>query len=783
MTTKEINELLTSACQRYYEWMSDNKKGQSIIEVFQINQGRQVGIYLLKLSSQIFNLDSIAFNFNNEKIYDSSQIKILEYDYDKRVLVIKPTPECVIDFNKVSPLDIQIISDLKFLIERLGEYFKKNGEKIKLPLNAPDIKFNASKFDYLTDSTPSYQQEIALNTIFQNPLTYIWGAPGTGKTRFVLSNCLLKYIRENKRIGIFAPTNVALEQVMNGILEFTDKANIKREKILRIGNPSRKFAQKYPEICEVAGIERQIKQLKKQIQILKGLLGVSDIDLDKNKVENIEEIILNIANLKRENIEITEELTRLKSDARLSSNSIDDLKKSINLLKEKEAKYHNYKSTFFGRILKKLSLNLSYETRIYDIRKVISTKEFLLSEKEDEVSSLQIKIGIHQNKYQKNDEYYQKQKNNLSAINFHHNELNDIWLNNNNEIETLKKLKISLKELINNVERSSLLEDEYKKYPPSVLEQKLNDYISELTKLEAKSLGERIKEVSVIGATLDGFISRQIENDVSFEHVFIDEAAYCNVAKALVVFTLECPVTFLGDHKQLPPVSEMNKTEFNNSYEICLPILQSALYTESFFNCEFPKLVDDFLQNREPVFKNTITAELKESHRFGNNLAQVLDTYVYQNGFTGISEKTQQTEIIVLHADFIKGSKKRENPNEAFAIKNYLETSNDTDFAILAPYNNQVQMIGNLLPEVRNDQRILTVHKSQGQEWSTVIFSVTDTYNMWFVDSTNTVSTALNLINTSVSRAKKKLVIVCDTTYWLRQPEQFIYGLITANNT
>ena len=88
--------------------------------------------------------------------------------------------------------------------------------------------------------------------------------------------------------------------------------------------------------------------------------------------------------------------------------------------------------------------------------------------------------------------------------------------------------------------------------------------------------------------------------------------------------------------------------------------------------------------------------------------------------------------------------------------------------------------LGKQLPEARHNQQILTVHGSQGREWHTVILSVVDTYDKWFTDSKNELSKGLNLINTAVSRAKKRLIIVGDLNYWHRQQGQLLQGLVAV---
>ena len=89
-------------------------------------------------------------------------------------------------------------------------------------------------------------------------------------------------------------------------------------------------------------------------------------------------------------------------------------------------------------------------------------------------------------------------------------------------------------------------------------------------------------------------------------------------------------------------------------------------------------------------------------------------------------------------------------------------------------------MLGQHLPLERNELKILTVHGSQGREWDTVILSVVDTNDKWFVDSMLPKSKGLNLINTAVSRAKNQLILVCDTDYWFNQNGQLITDLLKS---
>lgn len=61
------------------------------------------------------------------------------------------------------------------------------------------------------------------------------------------------------------------------------------------------------------------------------------------------------------------------------------------------------------------------------------------------------------------------------------------------------------------------------------------------------------------------------------------------------------------------------------------------------------------------------------------------------------------------------------------------------------------------------------------------ILSVVDTTKKWFTDSNNLISKGKNVINTAVSRAIDRLIIVCDHDYWTdsSQQSQLIYKLLS----
>ena len=169
--------------------------------------------------------------------------------------------------------------------------------------------------------------------------------------------------------------------------------------------------------------------------------------------------------------------------------------------------------------------------------------------------------------------------------------------------------------------------------------------------------------------------------------------------------------------------------------------------------------------------------DLTQTFRFGKNLAALLNQFIYKNGFCSAA-KTHDLQIKILNAPVMLCSKDKEkntNTSEAQAIKKYLATHSPDDYAILTPYVNQKKKIADVCNIHDN---VLTVHKSQGKEWSTVILSIANIAPHWFTDSSQKSANALALLNTAVSRAKEELIVVCDYNSWMRCDQQFLTHIL-----
>ena len=271
------------------------------------------------------------------------------------------------------------------------------------------------------------------------------------------------------------------------------------------------------------------------------------------------------------------------------------------------------------------------------------------------------------------------------------------------------------------------------------------------------------------------------------DHIFVDEAGYCNCLMSLALMANGVPLTLLGDHKQLPPVCTVDEETLRRYIEkggfMRYGFLwsQSSLFTESLLTDSPAGLSQTFVDLADPRFARTKRVDLTESHRFGSNLGEILDRCVYRNGVKGLGN--DPLEIVCIDVT-CPPRDKRVNFPEAEAIRAYLSEMNEPDFCILSPYRTQIETLRKVMPEMEN--RIMTVHKSQGREWDTVILSVQDGRGcdrevpLRFTSSHTDVG--LKVINTAVSRARRKLVIVCDTEFWLKQEDEIIGELIFGSD-
>lgn len=780
MTTQELNQLAINGSETYLRHLRDpaNNHGRSEIRVHSIEPGKN-GYYALRLSQRLFDPDAITFEYRiTKKTYDAQDLKVREYDAENRVLIVKPTDSFPLNLAEINSDDLLVISDLSFLVERAIEFFKNHGHRLQLPSKTPVIGS-----DVIVGKANEGQQK-AIHTVLSSPLSYIWGAPGTGKTRFVLAQVLLQYVKAGKKVAIFAPTNVALEQVVKGVIEVVDTAGIARKKLLRLGNPSRAFADSYPEVCEVAGAEKLLKEVTNQIRVIKRILGVDDLSKAEAAFEKFElrmhkwkQITSNLKGLKPEVRQYQEQVEKLRRKALVIEQEQTDLERSLH---QAETKLNSIWNKWFKGPRKK------QEERVASVRRDLrSTREQKLIATDD-CEKAEVQLRDRTTTLETLEQQHTQTHRALKNWPFEKEALKSICaeLDTTSIDDIMSRLKNTLDQMVDESSLADSLKQDYLQFSSNELLEKLKNLQQDALKYGSISTQQRLQSVNIIAATLDGHIHRFADGSLKVDHLFLDEAGYANIVKTLPLFTYNTPLTLLGDHMQLPPVCELNDFHFNQEeFQNTFIWAQSALFTEGLFHQESIQGFQLFRnKSAKPEFITTQREDLNVTHRFGANLSKVLDGMVYRNGFSSAAG-IGNTQIRILNVKRESPLVRKQNLAEIDTIRQFLAQNSTKDYAVLAPYNNQIRFLKQRLPKADKEDRIMTIHKSQGREWDTVIISVVETSEKWMMGISQPRTSALNLINTAISRAKKQLIIVCDAEYWIHQDGEFVQALIETRTS
>ncbi len=736
MDVREIRELCIEASEKYYKYLSDRNLGTEEIQVTNIARIQDSALWELKLGGRIFNVDLIKiWNNRFQETYDDKDFLIESYDADTNRLVIQ-TKFRIQNLERTDPADLFIISDLKFLVENVKKWYMDNGLTLNLPnpLDNETIHKEIHKFSQL--APPNEDQSRAIKNSLANKLVYVWGPPGTGKTHFVLSNAVFNCFDDNKNlIGVFAPTNNALEEAMRALLSNAEKLNIPKEKFLRLGTPSRDFLRDFKEVCEVTKLQKNINEIQQNIQIIKEVLNCRR---GTNAINSAESLISHFIEL---------ELHLKKRDKLLLVSSQLDTE-IVNL----KRKVHSF-STAIKKIF--TSEDIEEEQLLKEKASQHATTDAKLKEIERLIEIIFARIKRIRTDSPKIDQE-------LGTLTFQNI---DLVKNRIGEIKRNTEQYLQIRET--HIEA-------YRNDSDEQLQARKNDLEAELKELASVGFDERIKKCIVVGMTLDTFISRFRSAGIRFGHIFLDEAGYAPLIKALVLCQNNTSLTLLGDHKQLPPVCEMKEIHLARPENRSVILWQkSSLFCESVFKFNRTDLFNIVFANEMPDFQNTVTlkSELRITHRFGSNLAAILDRLFYGFGFqaadNGLSE---QVNVFIIDAPLNEPTTERKNIAECNAIRRLLESKSFSDFMIITPYKKQVALLNSTIPNVRRNNKAITIHKSQGREWDTVIISVVDCRNIaqtpWFTDTTNKKSQGALVLNTAVSRVKKNLFLVCDKSFW-----------------
>ena len=232
-----------------------------------------------------------------------------------------------------------------------------------------------------------------------------------------------------------------------------------------------------------------------------------------------------------------------------------------------------------------------------------------------------------------------------------------------------------------------------------------------------------------------------------FDYLIVDEASQVNMASALLSMQIAKNIIIVGDTKQLPQIDDESFKERNGELLRKYNVNQAYSYYGNNIMSSFLSLYG----------KRVPKQLLKEHYRCDPNIINFCNEEFYNNELIVYKEKSSNPNTMTV-VKTVQGNFARKNPHgtglynqrEIDEIKKIVAEMDLSDIGVITPYAYQAEQIQEQLGEKVDAS---TIHKFQGREKKTIIFSSV-------VNDTNDFVNNENLINVAVSRATDRFILV-----------------------
>ncbi len=301
-----------------------------------------------------------------------------------------------------------------------------------------------------------------------------------------------------------------------------------------------------------------------------------------------------------------------------------------------------------------------------------------------------------------------------------------------NKIEELKEYIENNKEKEEQYIELSMLY--FKKYLSFKYKEERKKYSSSEIRKESNKF---INDYPVVLSTT--YSSRNVFNDsFKFNYIIMDEASQIDVATGTLALSSAENAVIIGDEKQLPNVVTQEIEEKANQ-----------LFKEYNLSECYNYSTNSFLSSAKKCNNNIPMTMLLEHYRCHPKIIGFCNKKFYDNKLVIMTnDKDEDNVINVIKTNTGNHTRERTSQRQVDIIKTIVPNL-DTDIGIIAPYNNQVDLIKKEIKGVE----VSTVHKFQGREKDTIIISTVDDNISEFVGDPK-------ILNVAISRAKKQLYFI-----------------------
>lgn len=625
---------------------------------------------------------------------------------------------------------------LELLQKRLTEC--KTGQlqvNVDMPLRLfgrkPSRRLPAPPSPLVIDAGSDLNQEQrgAVLTALQNEISFVWGPPGTGKTR-TIGMLVRELVLRGERVLVTSHTNAAVDAALIPVVRSMPGDDIRDGAVVRVGEPHLDASEVVNNTLE-AILDRKSADLRaEQVRIEEekktAASHLSRLRTIANAIEAERRAQHDLRQRSEALQHAQEHLKRLAAELDSQEQTLRDLRREL-----EEAE----RSGWLRRILKGLNPE-AIRRRIGHVEAERNETVHRLRQVEAEIKHLSAMVEEGQ---QRLEEARFKLK----------------FFGPTPPEDTLRARIRELEQTIANFERRLA---------------EIQDLLEELQR-------NILREAKVVGATLSRLVLLEDLYRMNFDTVVVDEASMVplpNLWFASVLATRRVVVT--GDFRQLPPIATADDKERypKASYWMRRDIFSEAGVVDRTgrVNHSDQRLVALRKQYRmHPSIGDLVNALVY--HRDGNPLEHcvsldMVDTVVQAGPGNGSALVLCDTSGVDPWCARFSASYSRYNVYSAVtavrlaaaAIKDGVDR-----VGIVAPYRAQVRLIRSLMEEQKlpaDRIQVATVHRFQGDERDLIIFDLVDgpPYNVGRLLTGKFPSDATRLLNVACSRARGKLVVV-----------------------
>ena len=718
----------------------------------------------------------------------------------------------VIDLNRTNV----ILERLSNIVENIkkGKISLDNVRILDFVLGENKPQYSKKRVSFVSKRFNENQKEAVTKSIEADDFHLVIGPPGTGKT-YVIEELVGQFSKRNQKLLITAWTNLAVDNILKGLLKSELKNIVRIGPINEISPEVREYSifekmKKHRDWKEVESLQKVIDEsyniilkVREEIRLVQD--GINEI-MYKVNVLNKEQDCLFIEKQKyqamvsvasdHENLPNTSSINNEMATLNQKSEVCLDLSKNVLQMNELQAKIPDAehiqqlkkltRSTKFSILSKKVSSffsrannkeleklkqeyekNRRYLDEILELQKKcnhlkkICEKEFNTIYPDGnglpDRDALDFEFKIYktlENQYLPafKEQERLNMKRKISEIN---QEVYRIYL------ESLKKQIDLLTVKIKSLNTELYIQISHKgdlQRQNENLSYSLDFYKINVDKLKKVIISEIINDADIIAATAISSRHHFLDN-VNFDVMIMDEASQVASFMSLLPL-LKCKKFILvGDNRQLQPIEEVGISKEMNL---------------SIFN----RLLE--------LYPNASTL-LAVQYRMHKNIAQIASEIFYEGKLRTSDEVAERIlslkvtqpqflnpQIPVVFVDTSKveyyedevGSKCCSNRKEAeyivyivsLFIKHRIKTE---DIGVVTPYNEQKRSIKEFLKDIGiMDVEVNTVHKFQGREKDIIIMSFAKSKKYSFPQFKLKFIENETLVNVAITRAKKKLILV-----------------------